>query len=231
MAHSAAVYPINRSSCGAGGCTVSSTQLSSRVPFTISIINKVLKDLNDLCDNISMKQAPTEANGKWSNFKAAWKACHGPQGRLIDPTLYSTEQLSRWLPLKFSSGVFSLLWLLVFFNLTLLLVAIESVLTEWYDTQEGIAVFFFECSYQLILLPWACVDLHKRRRNRLRPKRIIITAASGLFCLLLALAMWLWSSAFLWEYEFIWPHVSWGVLQAIDLSPILPIFAVFGIIL
>jgi hypothetical protein len=36
---------------------------------------------------------------------ACWKASNVPRGRSIDPTLYSSDHLSRWLPFRFSTGL------------------------------------------------------------------------------------------------------------------------------
>lgn len=54
------------------------------------------------------------------------------------------------------------------------------------------SMLFYLCSYQLVLLPCSCVDLHKRRKHRLRPKRIVVT---GFFALVSFLSR-LWTCLF-----------------------------------
>ena len=84
-----------------------------------------------------MKQPSSGTTGSWATLKASWKACKGPQGRDPSATLYSTERLARWLPLKFLTAVPVLLSLLVFYNLVFLAVGVEGILCASYSLDDG----------------------------------------------------------------------------------------------
>lgn len=74
---------------------------------------------------------------------------------------------------------------------------------------------------------WSCADLHKRRKHRLAPKRIIITAASALVILIIAIGLWSYGYLLYGNFR---PYVGWGPLDITDLSGLLPFFAIFDVI-
>ena len=90
--------------------------------------------------NAGMTNCPTPCMSKWATFRAAWKASEGPRGRAIDPTLYSEECLAKWLPLKLSTGLPALLWLLVFYDLFFLIVGLEGTAADWLWWIDGVYV-------------------------------------------------------------------------------------------
>jgi hypothetical protein len=102
-----------------------------------------------------MREAHGPHAGRWSTFKSAWKATEGPQGRLIDPVLYSNSRLARYLPLRFSSAVLFLLWSLVFYNLVFLVRALigESVLSCSPEIRQSL----LKASWLMLTTwTWAC---------------------------------------------------------------------------
>lgn len=56
----------------------------------------------------------------------------------------------------------------------------HSVFSTYLLTVCNSANFFFWGSFPLVLFPWSCADLHKRRKKRLKPKRVVVTASFGL---------------------------------------------------
>ena len=87
-----------------------------------------------------MKEPSSETTGNWSTLKASWKASKGRYGPYNNPTLYSTERLVRWLPLKFLTAVPVFLSLLVFYNLVFLFIGLEGVISEWEFGSTGLYV-------------------------------------------------------------------------------------------
>jgi hypothetical protein len=51
-------------------------------------------------------------------------------------------------------------------------------------------LLFMDCSFPLLLLLQSSLDLHERRKDRLGPKRVVISAVVALALLIIAFSIW-----------------------------------------
>jgi hypothetical protein len=105
-----------------------------------------------------------------------------------------------------------------------------------------------DCSFPLLLLVQSSLDLNERRKHRLGPKRVVISA--GLALALLVIAFGIWTTCYLgtaWRLQvncpnnyipisyyapgFIYAPDTDGYTPVIDLSPYLPFVAILDTIL
>lgn len=98
------------------------------------------------------------------------------------------------------------------------------------------ALCFMFISFPFTVFVWICSDLHERRKTRLGPKRVVITAGVAFFLLMFAMALWL--SCTINPYgplgsycpNFAGLTVPWGWWYG-DLVPFLPFMAVLDMVL
>ena len=182
-------------------------------------------------------------------FRAAWVASK----EVRSPTLYSSDRITRRLPFTFPETVLVLLYFLVLYNILSFCCAAEGVYFEWFAIEQGLYDLLLHCSMYrvltithrgsmfslvlapLILLVLSSLDLHKRRRYRLSPKRIIVNASITLLLLIVSLGL-LSSCYFRNSYEH--SHCPNELVQMWQISyyyhnlaPIVPFLASFNLVL